>query len=140
MYIYLASPFFNETEIKNIEYAESVFNERGLSYFSPMRHTVDDEPGTNKWAYKLFEMDRSEIDKADVVVALYYGNYGDTGTAWECGYAVANGKPVVLVHIDENESSNLMLHCSCTTNIYLKDLKDFDFKAMPKFEFEGKMF
>ena len=138
--LYLAGPFFTETEIKNIEYAEKILEERGFSVFSPMRHDVDAERGTTEWARKIFELDRSELEKADLVVALYYGNISDSGTAWECGCAFAGGIPVVLVHVDENASSNLMMHCGCATNIFLGDLKDYDFDTMPVYEFYGEMF
>lgn len=139
-HIYLAGPFFNEAEIENVEYVESVLTEKGFSYFSPMRHTVDAETGTTEWAHEIFEMDRSEIGKADAVVALYYGSYGDTGTAWECGYAAAAGIPVILVHVSEEGNSNLMMHCGCTTNVFLKDLAEYDFDTMPVYEFEGAMY
>ena len=36
--VYLAGPFFNETEVKNIEKTESVLEGRGFDLFSPMRH------------------------------------------------------------------------------------------------------
>ncbi|MBR3305514.1 MAG: nucleoside 2-deoxyribosyltransferase [Christensenellaceae bacterium] len=138
--IYLAGPFFNDEEIKNIEYAEAVLKGKGLSFFSPMRHKADGKPGTPDWAGNVFVMDRNEIDRADAVIALYYGNTGDTGTAWECGYASAIGKPVVLVHVYRDADSNIMMHCGCTTNIYIEDLKDFDLDLMPVYEYTGKMF
>lgn len=138
-YVYLAGPFFNETEVANIEYAESVLEKNGFSYFSPMRHDVDEEHGTPEWADKIFEMDRREIEKADFVVAIYYGSYSDTGTAWECGYATAIGKPVILVHAEEDGDSNLMLHSSSATNIYLDELETYDFKNMPSYEYDGEM-
>ena len=137
--IYLAGPFFNEEEIENIEYAESVLEGRGLTLFSPMRHSVDGEVRTTEWSDKIFEMDRKEIEKTDAVVAIYYGNYSDTGTAWECGYAYAIGKPVILVHVDAANDSSLMLHSSCTTNILLSDLADYDFETLPEYEYEGAM-
>ena len=139
-HIYLAGPFFNETEIKTVEYAETVLAQRGFSVFSPMRHSADGVCGTVAWAHKTFEMDKSEIEKADAVVALYTGSNSDTGTAWECGYAAAIGTPVILVHVQEGASSNLMLHCGCTTNIGLHDLETYDFDALPVYEFEGEMF
>ena len=140
MKIYLAGPFFNETEVRNIEYAEQVLKEKGLDFFSPLRHEERTEkPGTSAWAHKLFEMDRAAIEDADALVVLYYGNYSDTGTAWECGYAFAKGKPVILVYVDADADSNLMMHCGCRANISLQDLKDYDFDTMPRSEYEGKM-
>ena len=140
MKIYLAGPFFNEEEVRNIEYAEQVLQKKGLDYFSPMRHEErTEEPGTFAWAKKLFEMDRQAIDEADALVVLYYGNYSDTGTAWECGYAYAKEKPVVLVHVKDDADSNLMMHCGCLANIRLHELKDYDFNKMPAAEYSGKM-
>lgn len=138
--VYLAGPFFDDTEIQNIEYAEKVLSEKGLSYFSPLRYTGKNEYGTSEWAYEIFETDKAEIEKADVVVALNYGNYSDSGTAWECGYAAGIGKPVILVHTDRNGNSNLMMHCGATTNIYLDDLAGYDFNTMPVYDYTGKMF
>lgn len=138
-YVYIAGPFFNETEIENVEYVEQVLTRKGYEFFSPMRHPVDGEVGTVEWARKVFALDRESLEKADVVVLLYYGNYSDTGTAWECGYAYAKGIPVVLVHVEETDS-NLMLHVSSASNISLKDLETYDFETLPRYEFEGKMF
>ena len=137
--VYLAAPFFNDTEVKNVEYVENVLSEKGLSYFSPMRRENKGEPGTKEWAYDIYEADITEIKNADVVVVLSYGNYDDSGTSWECGYAVGIGKPVVLVHIDRNGDSNLMMHCGGLTNIYLDELADYDFDSMPVYEYTGKM-
>ncbi len=138
--VYLASPFFNEEELKNVEYVEGLLSEKGLPYYSPMRRENTGEPGTLEWAYDIYEADKTEIDNADVVVALCYGNYGDSGTSWECGYAVGIGKPVILVHVDRDGDSNLMMHCGSRTNIYLDELADYDFYSMPVHEFTGKMF
>ena len=137
--VYIASPFFNDEEYDNVVYVENVLNQLGITFFSPMRHTVDGEAGSLDWAYKIFEMDRNEIVKADAVVAIYYGSEGDTGTAWECGYATAIGKPVVLVHVDRENGSNLMLNCGSTTNIYIEELINFDFSTFPVYEYDGIM-
>ena len=138
--VYLASPFFNETESKNVEYVEKILSKKGFSYFSPMRHEAEKEAGTIEWAREVFEVDKKEIDSADIVLALDYGNYGDTGTAWECGYAAGTGKPVILVHTDRDGDSNLMVFCSGVTNIYLDELADYDFDNMPSYDYEGKMY
>ena len=138
--VYLAGPFFNEAEIRNIEYAESVLKKKGLPFFSPMRQKYEEEINTTKWARRVFEDDKEAILKSDIVVALYYGSNGDTGTAWECGFSFANSIPVVLVHVNPEGDSNLMMHCSCATNIYLKDLEDFDFNSMPAYDYKGKMY
>ena len=139
MKIYIAGPFFNEEEIRNVEYVEKLLTKKGIPFFSPMRYTVEDEePDTMAWARKIFEIDRAGMDECDRVLILYYGNYSDTGTAWECGYAYAVGKPVILVHV-EGKDSNLMMHCGCHSNITLAELADYDLEAMPVYDYSGKM-
>jgi nucleoside 2-deoxyribosyltransferase len=57
------------------------------------------------------------IEEADVVVAVLDGPDGDSGTAWECGYAYARSKPLLGVRTDlragsEDDGMNLMLRRS----------------------------
>ena len=140
MKIYLASPFFNEEELKNVEFAETVLESRGLEVFSPRLNEVraDDVMGSEAWSRETFRNDRVNIDAADAVVMLYYGAYSDSGTAWECGYAYATGKPVIVVQIGDD--SNLMVHEGCRSNITLKELRTYDFANMPIKTYNGKMF
>ena len=138
--IYLASPFFNDDELKNVETAEKILFDRGFEVFSPRLNEVRSEEniGSPAWSKETFMNDRRFIDWADAVVMLYYGNYSDSGTAWECGYAYGTNTPVVVVHLGED--SNLMIHEGCHTNITLDDLKIYDFNKMPHKPYEGKMF
>ena len=138
--IYIASPFFNDEEIKALETVENNLRERGFQVFSPREYKCPEEtPGTAAWSHKIFEKDREGITWADCLVILYWGNYSDTGTAWECGYAYATGKPVVVVHL--GESSNLMIHEGSHTNLTsLEELASYDFEHMPSYPYKGKMY
>ena len=49
----------------------------------------------NMWAQKVFLHDKEELDKADLVFALYVGHYCSSGTVWEIGYACGKGIPVI---------------------------------------------
>lgn len=138
--IYIASPFFNDKEREAVSIAERILRERGFQVFSPREHNIiDEESGTRAWSKKTFQIDCGGIDWADCVVVLYWGNYSDTGTAWECGYAFAIKKPVVVVQL--GESSNLMVHEGSHTNISgTAALETYDFDSMPIYEYFGKMF
>lgn len=140
MKIYLASPFFNDEELKNVQTAEKILMERGFDVFSPRLNEVRTDENTQKasWSRETFMNDRRFIDWADVVVMLYYGGYSDSGTAWECGYAYGTNTPVVVVHL--GETSNLMVHEGSHTNITLEELSDYDFNLMPYKPYTGKMF
>ena len=75
MRIYLAGPFFNDTERQNICKARDILRERNFDVFVPMEHKIedDDKLPNDIWGKLVFEMDRDEIYNCDVVVALYYG-------------------------------------------------------------------
>ena len=137
--IYLASPFFSEKELAYVEKAEKFFREKGYPLFSPREHTVDDvEAGSRQWAERIFRIDREGIEDADLVVVLMHGGYGDTGTAWECGYACAKGKPVVVVHTEQN--ANLMVTEGSTSNIWFEEMDTYDWEHLEQRPYEGKVF
>ena len=139
MKIYLASPLFNEKEIKNIEKAEKILRDRGFTVFSPREHEVRDaQVGSHSWSLDVFNMDRKFIDWCDCMVMLYYGNYTDTGTAWECGYAYGIHKPCIVVQLGKD--SNLMVHEGSHANITMEELKSYDFEMMPNKSYAGEMF
>ena len=138
--IYIAGPFFNIEEMDIITGVEKILEDRGLEFYCPRLHDdLEHEYMSPEWSRATFELDRDAIDRCSLVLAVYHGNYSDTGTAWECGYAYAIGKPVILVHVDAANDSSLMLHSSCTTNILLSDLADYDFETLPEYEYEGAM-
>lgn len=135
--IYIASPFFNEEELKNVRDTEKVLTERGYEIYSPRLHDDQEHAFQSpEWNTATFRLDLQGIDASDAVLVLFYGNYSDTGTAWECGYAYAKGKPVILVHM--GEVSNLMMQESARANIRMEDLKTYDFDKLERAEYKGK--
>lgn len=140
MKIYLASPFFNKEELKNVQKAEEILMNRGFQVFSPRLNEVRTDENTQSalWSKETFMNDKRFIDWADAVVMLYYGGYSDSGTAWECGYAYGTHTPVVVVHLGND--SNLMVHEGSHSNIRLDALVTYDFEKMPSLPYKGKMF
>ena len=137
--IYIAGPFFNDEELNIIQKVENILINRGFEIYSPRLHEDrEHEPQSGDWSRQTFLMDRDAIDRSSLMVIVYHGNYSDTGTAWECGYAYAKNKPVVAVHL--GGSSNLMVHESAVANISLEELEKYDFKEMKKVAYSGKMF
>lgn len=131
--VYLASPFFNESETKRVETVKEILIKKGLDVFVPMEHQNKHlEFGSLEWRRATFENDVKHIDWSDVVVAIVEnGNYDDSGTAWELGYAYATGKPVVLINTT-GKTINLMiadsLHALITED---KELVEYNFDTMP---------
>ena len=141
--IYLAAPFFNDYELSCVMRAEEILFERGFEVFSPRLNEVRGDRGENpaEWSRSTFLNDRRFIDWADIIVMLYHGAYSDSGTAWEAGYACGKGKPVIAVHVARSgeAGSNLMIHESAQTNITLEELVGYDFEALPRKPYSGKM-
>jgi nucleoside 2-deoxyribosyltransferase len=137
--VYLASPFFNDKEIGYLEQVEEILAEKGLKVFSPMRKPIAEnvEVGSRQWSIETFMDDIKHIKWAEIVVGIYHGNYSDSGTAWEFGYAYATDKPVILVHVGEN--SNLMVHEGAHANITLEKLKEYDFDELASSFYTGEM-
>ncbi len=132
--VYLASPFFDDAELERVDKVKVILDLKGLEVFSPKEHQNEHlEFGSIEWRKATFENDVKHIDWCDVVVAIICkGNYDDSGTAWELGYAYATNKPVVLVNIT-GETINLMIADSIHALITSYDqLKEYDFEKMEK--------
>jgi nucleoside 2-deoxyribosyltransferase len=115
--LYLAGPLFTLAEQSfNAKLARFLESE-GFEVWLPQEH----EPRSDT-AHAIFAMDVEALDWADMVVACMDGPDPDSGTAWECGYAYAKGKPIVCYRTDfritgdtKGAPYNLMLSESATT-------------------------
>ena len=134
--VYLASPFFDDAELERVNKVKEILDSKGLEVFSPKEHQNEHlEFGSIEWRKATFENDVKHIDWCDVVVAIICkGNYDDSGTAWELGYAYATNKPVVLVNIT-GETINLMIadsiHALITSYDELKEKKKKKMEKKP---------
>ena len=132
--VYLASPFFNDKEIERMDKVRDILRGKGLDVFVPNEHQNPEfEFGSLEWREATFKSDVNGIDTADVVVAVIsQGNYDDSGTAWEIGYAWAKGIPVVVVNVT-GETINLMIADSLHALISsYEELETYNFSHMPK--------
>jgi nucleoside 2-deoxyribosyltransferase len=119
MRIYFAGPLFTTAEREwNVRMARAL-EAAGYEVWLPQ----ENEP-RDKNARDIFLMDVEGLKWTDVVVANMDGTDPDSGTCWECGWAYAMNKPVLLIRTDFRTSSdtsfapyNLMLSESCTTRI-----------------------
>lgn len=115
-YAYIAGPLFDEGERWFIEKVDALVGARGFDTFLPHR---DNPPKTADNVREIFLNDKGGIDRCDVVVANLNGIMTDDGTAWEMGYAYANGKHIIGLFTDwrarfpaPDEVVNLMMQCS----------------------------
>ena len=138
MKVYLASPFFNEEELKIYnEVIDLLRNEGNLSVFVPREHTIPNawDLPNHIWGENVFAVDYLAITKCDVVVVLNFGMYSDSGTAWECGCAFDLGKKVVNVLCGaENEEYSIMMVNGTTATVTLDELRYNHLKYCIDFE------
>lgn len=112
MKIYLASPLFTEFERENVKAVASYLRSKGHSVYVPMEHSIENawDYSNHEWAQMVFDEDVKAIRECDEVHCIYYGLYSDSGTAWECGFAYALGKPVELIDQSNNEVSLMVVN------------------------------
>ena len=95
MKIYLAGPLFTTPERE--------FNVQLAARLRAAGHEVwvpQENPAAERTGRAIFEKDLKGLDWAEGVVAIMDGPDPDSGTCWECGYAYARSKPVVLYRSD----------------------------------------
>jgi nucleoside 2-deoxyribosyltransferase len=123
--LYLAGPLFTLGEQSfNAELARFL-ESQGFQVWLPQEHEPRRKKGEGM-AKAIFRMDVAALDWADMIVACMDGPDPDSGTAWECGYAYAKGKPIVCYRTDfrisgdtEGSPYNLMLSESANARFEL---------------------
>ncbi|MEO7230786.1 MAG: nucleoside 2-deoxyribosyltransferase [Candidatus Limnocylindrales bacterium] len=95
MKIYLAGPLFTTPERDWNSALASRLRAGGHEVFLPQENPAAERTGS-----AIFQKDLAGLDWADAVVAIMDGADPDSGACWECGYAFARRKPVVLFRSD----------------------------------------
>jgi nucleoside 2-deoxyribosyltransferase len=114
--IYLAGPLFTQAERRWMRDIANGLRDLEYSVFLPQDDAGSPLLQSPPDFHGAFELCRDALERADLVVAVLDGCDADSGTAWECGYAYARGKPVVSIRTDfrggEDAGLNLMLRRS----------------------------
>ncbi len=121
MRIYLAGPLFTTPERDwNVGLAARL-RAGGHDVFVPQEN-----PASERTGRAIFLKDLEGLDGAEGVVAIMDGADPDSGTCWECGYAYAREKPVILFRSDfrgtgdaDDIPYNAMLIGAATSHIEL---------------------
>ncbi len=124
MWAYIAGPLFNAKEREFLEDINSVCQAIGISTYLPAR---DGGLLSQDNSNEVFQTDIKALNKADILVANLNGVDVDSGTAFELGYAFAQGKKLFGLHTDFRTFSptsevNLMLLKSCVICHSLQEL------------------
>lgn len=141
MKIYLAGPVVADDEVKNLVSAvyDKLWNAFNAGYvfgnepdaiYRPGKHKVPNEWGITMqmWGQCVFTMDVLAIDECEWVVLCNFGRArASAGTAWECGYAFAKGKKILVVNMPGSEQDTSIMITGCAANVV-----DFEqFKTEP---------
>jgi nucleoside 2-deoxyribosyltransferase len=101
--VYFAAPLFSEAELRFNAKLAARIEAAGLQVFMPQRDAAEaratQDPGRRQRA--IFELDRDQSLRADVVLAVLDGRVPDEGVCFELGVAYAQrlltGTPKLLV-------------------------------------------
>jgi nucleoside 2-deoxyribosyltransferase len=112
MKLYFAAPLFTTAERAFNKALAARLEAGGHEVFLPQERGPSDEHDApnggegatprarSMSARAILEKNLRGLDWAEGVVAVMDGTDPDSGTAWECGYAYARGKPTVMVRTD----------------------------------------
>ncbi|MDB1562953.1 nucleoside 2-deoxyribosyltransferase [Pediococcus pentosaceus] len=142
--IYLAAPFFDETQKARIEKVLLALggNETVGEIYIPEEHQMESEELYSfPWQVAVFKQDVRQVETSDVVVAIL--DYvevddeiiSDPGTLWEAGAAYEANVPVVYVQFGSTKQMNLMVAQSGTAYFEgddISNLKNYDFNTLPQ--------
>ena len=127
--VYLAAPLFSESErVYNLSVAGQLRN-NFFEVYLPQEAGDDSDTRNTEEQVRIFSENLRALQNADIIVAIIDGADADSGTAWEMGYAYANGKKVIALRTDFRRSGryekvNLMLEESSTVVTSIEDLLD----------------
>lgn len=100
MRVYIASSLKNRHLNSELD---AILQDAGFRTYLPQRDAKDMHYRPVDRARRIVQANKAGLLDADLVVAIDQGMGKDT--AWECGFAHAKGKPVVLV-TDERSTGN----------------------------------
>ncbi|PSB57927.1 nucleoside 2-deoxyribosyltransferase [Chamaesiphon polymorphus CCALA 037] len=110
-HIYLAAPLFTKGERDfNLSVSEYL-TANGYRVFLPQQECENAE------GEDIYKTCLDGLRSAAIVIAIVDGADADSGTCWECGYAVSQGIPVIAVRTDfrgsgDTKGFNAMIYYS----------------------------
>jgi nucleoside 2-deoxyribosyltransferase/predicted secreted protein len=115
--VYLAAPLFSEAERVFNESVARLLRAHLIEVHLPQEAGDDSAARDSREQERLFLSNKTALEESDLIVAIIDGADADSGTAWEIGYAFAQGKPVIALRTDfrrigHHEHVNLMLEQS----------------------------
>ncbi len=107
MLVYVAEPLFTPGERKYAEEIDRILSKAGFKTYLPHRDAGLFERGKSS-SRTFFEHDLRLLKECDFVFAILNGTDVDSGTAWEIGFAYANGAKIYGI-LEDTRKPNLDL-------------------------------
>ncbi|MBN1167038.1 MAG: nucleoside 2-deoxyribosyltransferase [Methanospirillaceae archaeon] len=112
--IYLSAPLFSHAEQEYNRSLARFLKNHFFRVYLPQEEDDTESARDMREQHALFSKNLQALKRSDIVVAVIDGADADSGTAWEMGYAYAQGKPVIAIRSDFRmagmyEKVNLML-------------------------------
>ena len=105
---YLASPCFNDEQIKREESIKKTLRGYGYKVYAPREHGIVGSLASQEAVTSTFNSNVEAINNSRMVLAITDGK--DMGTIWEAGYAYGNNIPIVYyAETLGNNPFNIML-------------------------------
>ncbi len=117
--IYLAAPLFSAGEQEYNRSLAQYLKNHFFTVYLPQEEDDTESARDTENQHALFTKNLQALKRSDIIVAVIDGADADSGTAWEMGYAYAQGKPVIALRSDfrmvgMHEKVNLMLEQGAT--------------------------
>lgn len=118
--VYIASDMFSTYRKGLINRLASALRRQGREVYVPHEHEIEGgwSMPNREWGKRVFEEDVKALDWCDTVIYFCEGMTGDIGSAWECGYAYAKGKKI-LVQFLGKQTDKISLMVANSTDIEL---------------------
>lgn len=128
MKCYIASPFFNKEQTKEVENIKEILNKFNIDFFSPKDFFVLLADETNEKRKEIFLKNLNEIKDCDFMICNT--NNKDMGSIFESGYAFSNSIPIIYFNQQIKGKFNVMLEqsgmCICINyNELILSIKKF---------------
>ena len=125
LYVYIASPFFNDAQTRRLEYVKEILDDKQIRYFSPKDESLF-VPGVTT-PEEVFNSNMTALDVTSLLVCITDDK--DTGTIFEAGYCSAKGIPIIYLWTtaQKGQKFNIMLAASgsvCKSYSQLREALD----------------
>lgn len=140
--VYIAASFAysdREKTNKRKEVIERVVNRISAKltadYYLPHKLKIENawNMSLEDWSAKVFNEDMSALINSDLVIFISFGKENNAGSVWECGYAYATQKPVVVIKMTD-EAESLMITNTARAIMLEDEIDSYDWNKISRYK------